>query len=70
MLRDELKRKADSLSASPDPRHTLVNDLLETLKNRYRIEGRRSLERLEDAAQHPLRMFRVEPAAQVRAPTF
>jgi integrase len=66
MLRDELKRKADGLSASPDPRHTLVNDLLETLKNRYRVEGRRSLERLEDAAQHLLRMFRGVPAAQVK----
>jgi hypothetical protein len=42
MLRDELKRKADGLSASPDPRRTLVNDLLEALKNRYRVEGRRS----------------------------
>src|SRR6266571_2072843 len=66
MLRDELKRKADGLSASPDPRRTLVNDLLEALKNRYRVEGRRSLERLQDAAEHLLRMFRGVPAAQVK----
>ena len=66
MLRDELKRKADGLSAAPDPRRTLVGDLLEALKNRYRVEGRRSLERLEDAVEHLLRMFRGVPAAQVK----
>jgi integrase len=66
MLRDELKRKADGLSVSPDPRRTLVGDLLEALKNRYRVEGRRSLERLEDAVEHLLRMFRGVPAAQVK----
>jgi hypothetical protein len=66
MLRDELKRKGDGLSASPDPRRTLVNDLLEALKNRYRVEGRRSLERLLNAAEHLLRMFRGVPAAQVK----
>jgi integrase len=65
MLRDELKRKAHGLSASPDPRRTLVGDLLEALKNRYRVEGRRSL-RLEDAVEHLLRMFRGVPAAQVK----
>jgi hypothetical protein len=54
MLRDELNRKADGLSASPDPRRTLVNDLLEALKDRCRVEGRRSLERLEDAVEHLL----------------
>jgi hypothetical protein len=62
MLRDELKRKADGLSASPNPRHTLVNDLLETLKNRYRVEGRRSLERFEDAAQRGHLPFRRDEA--------
>src|SRR6058998_548831 len=61
-----VKRKGDGLSASPDPRRTLVNDLLEALKNRYRVEGRRSLERLQDAAEHLLRMFRGVPAAQVK----
>ena len=66
MLRDELKRKADGLSASPDPRRTLIDDLLEALKNRYRVEGRRSFERLEDAVQHLLRMFRGVPAAHVK----
>jgi hypothetical protein len=66
MLRDELKRKAHGLSASPDPRRTLVGDLLEALKNRYRVEGRRSLERLEDAVEHLLGMFRGVPAAQVK----
>jgi integrase len=66
MLRDELKRKADGLSASPDPRRTLVDDLLEALKNRYRLEGRRSLERLEDAVEHLRRMFRGVPAVQVK----
>ncbi len=66
VLRDELKRKADGLAASPDPRRTLVDDLLEALKNRYRVEGRRSLERLEDAVEHLLRMFRGVPAAQVK----
>ena len=66
MLRDELKRKGDGLSPSPDPRRTLVNDLLEALKNRYRVEARRSLERLEDAAEHLLRMFLGVPAAQVK----
>jgi integrase len=66
MLRDELKRKADGLAASPDPRRTLVDDLVEALKNRYRVEGRRSLERLEDAVEHLLRMFSRVPATQVR----
>ena len=66
MLRDELKRKADGLSASPDPRRILVGDLLEALKNRYRVEGRRSLERLVDAVEHLLRMFRGVPATQVK----
>ncbi len=66
MLRDELKRKADGLAASPDPRRTLVDDLLEALKNRYRVEGRRSLERLEDAIEHLLRMFRGVSAARVK----
>jgi integrase len=66
LLRDELKRKAHGLSASPDPRRTLVGDLLEALKNRYRVEGRRSLERLEDAVEHLLGMFRGVPAAQVK----
>jgi integrase len=66
MLRDELKRKADGLAASPDPRHTWVDDLLEALQNRYRVEGRRSLERLDDAIEHLLRMFRRVPAAQVK----
>jgi len=66
MLRDELKRRADGLAASPDPRRTLVDDLLEALKNRYRVEGRRSSGRLEDAIEHLLRMFRRVPAAQVK----
>jgi integrase len=66
MLRDELKRKADGLGASPDPRRTLVDDLLEALKNRYRVEGRRSLERLEDAVEHLLRMFRGVSASRVK----
>lgn len=66
MLRDELERKSDGLSASPDPRRTLMNDLLEALKKRYRVEGRRSLERLQDAAEHLLGMFRGLPAAQVK----
>src|SRR5262245_14845708 len=35
-LRDELKRKADGLAASPDPHRTLVDDLLTALENRYR----------------------------------
>lgn len=65
-IRDELKRKADGLGASPDPRRTLVDDLLEALKNRYRVEGRRSLERLEDAVEHLLRMFRGVSAARVK----
>jgi integrase len=65
-LRDELKRKADGLAASPDPRRTMVDDLLEALKNRYRVEGRRSLERLEDAVEHLLRMFRGVSAARVK----
>ncbi|HEX3177954.1 MAG TPA: site-specific integrase [Methylomirabilota bacterium] len=43
-----------------------MGDLLEALKNRYRVEGRRSLERLEDAVEHLLRMFRGAPAAQVK----
>jgi integrase len=66
MLRDELKRKADGLAGSPDPRRTLVDDLVEALKNRYRVEGRRSLERLEDAVEHLLRMFSRVPATQVK----
>ncbi len=65
-LREELKRKADGLAASPDPRRTLVDDLLAALKDRYRVEGRRSLERLEDAVEHLLRMFRGVPAARVK----
>ena len=65
-LRDELKRKADGLAASPDPRRTLVDDLLAALGNRYRVEGRRSLERLEDATAHLLRLFRCVPAARVK----
>ena len=44
----------------------MVGDLLEALKNRYRVEGRRSLETLEDAVEHLLRMFRGLPAAQVK----
>jgi integrase len=36
------------------------------LKNRYRLEGRRSLERLEDAVEHLRRMFRGVPAVQVK----
>jgi integrase len=43
-----------------------VSDLLEALKNRCRVEGRRSLERLEDAVEHLLRMFGGVPAAQVK----
>jgi integrase len=65
-LREELKRKADGLAASPDPRRTLADDLLGALKDRYRVEGRRSLERLEDAVEHLLRMFRGVPAARVK----
>jgi hypothetical protein len=65
-LRDELTRKADGLAASPDPQRTLVDDLLEALKNRYRVEGRRSVERLEDAIEHLLRLFRGVSAAQVK----
>ncbi len=65
-LREELKRKADGLAASPDPRRTLVDDLLAALTDRYRVEGRRSLERLEDAVEHLLRMFRGVPAARVK----
>ena len=66
MLRDELKRKADGLAAAPDPRRCLVDDLLEALENRYRLEGRRSLERLRDSVEHLLRLFRGVAAAQVR----
>jgi hypothetical protein len=66
LLRDELQRKADGLAAAPDPRRTLVDDLLEALKNRYRVEGRKSLERLEDAVEHLLRLFRGVPAARVK----
>jgi integrase len=65
-LRDELKRKADGLGASPDPRRALVDDLLESLKNRYKVEERRSLDRLVDAIEHLLRMFRGVPAARVK----
>jgi hypothetical protein len=54
------------LAASPDPRRTLVDDLLTALENRYRVEGRRSLERLEDAVAHLLRLFRGVPAARVK----
>lgn len=66
LLRDELKRKADGLAASPDPLRYLVDDLLGALQNRYQVEGRRSLERLQDSITHLLRMFRGVPAAQVR----
>jgi hypothetical protein len=62
-------RKADGLAASPDPRRTTVDDLLEALKTRYRLEGRRSLERLEDAVDHLLRMFRGCRQRGSRAPT-
>jgi integrase len=65
-LRDEIKRKAGGLAASPDPRRTLVDDLLSALKDRYRVEGRRSLERLEDAVEHLLRMFKGVLAARVK----
>src|SRR5262245_48704570 len=65
-LRDELKRKVDGLAASPDPRRTLVDDLLTALKDRYRVEGRRSLERLEDAVEHLLRLFKGVQAARVK----
>ena len=66
LLRDELKRKADGLAASPDPLRCLVDDLLGALENRYQVEGRRSLERLQDSITHLLRLFRGVPAAQVR----
>jgi integrase len=66
LLRDELKRKADGLTASPDPLRCLVDDLLGALENRYQVEGRRSLERLQDSITHLLRLFRGVPAAQVR----
>ena len=66
MLRDELARKADGLAASPDPRRCRVDDLLDALKNRYRVEGRRSLERVEDAIEHLLRLFSHVSAAQVK----
>jgi hypothetical protein len=36
------------------------------LQDRYRVEGRRSLERLEDAVEHLLRMFRGVSAAHVK----
>src|SRR5262245_62827570 len=65
-LREELKRKVDGLAASPDPRRTLVDDLLTALKDRYRVEGRRSLERLEDAVGHLLRLFKGVQAARVK----
>ena len=65
-LRDELKRKADGLAASPDPRRTMVDDLLTALENRYRVEGRRSLERLQDATTHLLRLFHGVQAARVK----
>ena len=39
----------------------LAEDLLAALEDRYRVEGRRSLERLEDAAAHLLRLFRGSP---------
>lgn len=42
-LREELKRRADGLAASPDPQRILVDDLLAALKDRYRVEGRRKL---------------------------
>ena len=54
------------MAASPDPRRTLVDDLLVALQDRYRVEGRRSLERLEDAVEHLLRMFRSVPAAHIK----
>lgn len=66
MLRDELKRKTDGLAASPDPRRCSVDDLLEALENRYRVEGRRSVERLKDSIEHLLRMFRGVLATRVK----
>jgi len=66
LLRDELKRKAEGLAASPDPRRYHVDDLLEALKNRYRVEGRRSVDRLEDAIEHLLRLFRGVAAVAVK----
>ena len=57
MLRQELSRKDKGRAPSPDPRACLVNNLLDALAARYRIESRRSLERLLDACTHLLRLF-------------
>jgi integrase len=65
LLRDELQRKGRGQAASADPRRCLVDDLLDTLKARYRTEGRRSLGRLELSCRHLLRLFTGVPAVRV-----
>jgi integrase len=65
MLREELQRKGKGQAASTDPRHCLVDDLLETFLARYRTEGRRSLGRAELSCRHLLRLFAGVPAMRV-----
>ena len=69
MLRDELQRKARGLVASPDPTRCLVDDLLESLRARYRAEQRKSVGRAELSCRHLLRLFKGVPAVRSRAPT-
>jgi len=65
MRRAELDRKAKGLAPSPDPRHCLVDDLLEALKARYTTEGRRSVERLRYSTAQLLRLFKEVQAMRV-----
>jgi integrase len=65
MLRDEIQRRAKGREPSADARRCLVDDLLETLRARYRTEGRRSLERVELSCRHLLRLFAGVPSMRV-----
>lgn len=64
-LREELARRDRGLPAAPDPRRTLVDDLLATLQADYQTRGLRSLDRLRDSCAHLLRLFRGVQAARV-----
>jgi integrase len=65
MLRTELDRKVRGQEPAADPRRCLVDNLLDVLLARYRIDGRRSVGRAELSCRHLLRLFAGVPAVRV-----
>ena len=65
MLRDQLGQRDRGGAPLPDPRRVSVDSILDSLLAEYRLNGRRSIERVDLSCRHLLRFFEGRAAAGV-----